>query len=129
MSTSNSTMFILLASVFCHLIFKKYEPTNLLLLAILLVLLPGTVSLFSVDKHKSTFMSFSLSCLQYYASLLLFIIAYCVSPIHPLSGYPGPLPAKIFKLWLAYVAYQGKLHVYAKCLHDDYGPIVHIGEQ
>ncbi|KAJ6490793.1 cytochrome P450 [Mycena vitilis] len=33
----------------------------------------------------------------------------------------------VSKLWLAYIASQGKLHVYIKHLHDKYGPIVRVG--
>ncbi|PPQ75940.1 hypothetical protein CVT26_006346, partial [Gymnopilus dilepis] len=38
-----------------------------------------------------------------------------------------PFILRISKLWSAWVAHQGKTHVYIKELHDRYGPIVRIG--
>jgi hypothetical protein len=64
----------------------------------------------------------------FYATLLLSVIAYRLSPYHPLAKYPGPTIMKITKLWGAYIAYKGQSHVYLKEVHDKYGPTVRIGE-
>ncbi|KAF6743654.1 cytochrome P450 [Ephemerocybe angulata] len=55
------------------------------------------------------------------------MMAYRLSSLHPLSRYPGPFLCKISKLWIIWLAYRGKLHLYYKSLHDIYGPIVRIG--
>ncbi|KAJ7865617.1 cytochrome P450 [Mycena olivaceomarginata] len=67
------------------------------------------------------------SCSLYYSGLLFWILAYRISPLHPLSKYPGPIACKISKLWLAFIASRGKLHIYVKELHDAYGPVIRIG--
>ncbi|KAJ7685747.1 cytochrome P450 [Mycena polygramma] len=116
----------LVASVACHLIFNRFEPKSLRSLTLLLVIFPGAVAIFSAGKTLplgSLLISYSL----YYFDLLLLIISYRLSPFHSLSKYPGPITCKLSKLWLAYIASQGKLHVYIKHLHDKYGPIVRVG--
>jgi len=61
-------------------------------------------------------------------TLCLSVIAYRVSPLHPLAEYPGPLICKISKLWAAYITSTGKQHIYYKQLHDQYGPYVRTGK-
>ena len=68
--------------------------------------------------------SFSL----FYAALALSIVLYRISPFHPLAKYPGPLSLKISKLVAAYRAIGGKQYAQFKRLHDEYGPIVRVGE-
>ncbi|KAJ7143140.1 cytochrome P450 [Mycena crocata] len=117
---SNSIAIVLLASLTCHLIFKRYEPTSLIPLSFLLVISPATLAFL----HGRSLL---FSYLLYYTGLLLSIITYRICPAHSLSRYPGPLACKISKIWLAYIAYHGKLHLYVKHLHDKYGPVVRIG--
>lgn len=64
----------------------------------------------------------------YLTTLVTSIVVYRLSPWHPMAKYPGPLPAKITKLYHTYIVYKGKQqHVYIKNLHDRYGDIVRIG--
>ncbi|EJF60792.1 cytochrome P450 [Dichomitus squalens LYAD-421 SS1] len=55
------------------------------------------------------------------------MVAYRLSPLHPLARYPGPLLCKVSALWLAYKSTSGTQHRYVKSLHDRYGDVVRIG--
>ncbi|KAJ7137803.1 cytochrome P450 [Mycena epipterygia] len=60
-------------------------------------------------------------------SLSLSIIAYRLSPFHPLAHFPGPTINKISKLWGFWVACSGYRYLHHKKLHDTYGPYVRTG--
>jgi hypothetical protein len=45
----------------------------------------------------------------------------------PLRPIPGPLPAKLSKLWLLAIALLGKRTLYVHSLHECYGPVMRIG--
>ncbi|KAJ7146770.1 cytochrome P450 [Mycena epipterygia] len=123
----NAAIVVLLASLACHLLFKRYEPTGELFLVVLLVVPPLLLAFLPWEEpyhvSKALFRSYSL----YYSGLSLCILTYRVSPVHPLSKYPGPLACKVSKLWLTFISSRGELHRYVKRLHDIYGPIVRIG--
>ncbi|PAV19188.1 cytochrome P450 [Pyrrhoderma noxium] len=63
--------------------------------------------------------------------LLLFVLpllpVYRLSPLHPLSSYPGPVLARVSKIWGALHASKGKDHLLFKRMHDKYGPYVRTG--
>ena len=82
----------------------------------------------------------------FYTTLVLSVIFYRLSPFHPLARYPGPLRAKISKLWFvsiregvhrwprliihqskARLGWQGKQHVHYRNLHKKYGDVVRVG--
>ncbi|KAJ7790423.1 cytochrome P450 [Mycena olivaceomarginata] len=111
----------------CHLFLKRYEPTDVRLLVGLLVVPPLIVSFLRGDSLDLLFGPLLRSWSLYCSGLLFCILTYRISPLHPLSKYPGPMACKISKLWLTFVVSRGKLHVYVKGLHDKYGPIVRIG--
>ncbi|KAJ7227446.1 cytochrome P450 [Mycena pura] len=126
MSSFNLATAMLLASLACYLFLKRYEPTDVPLLVGLLVAPPLTVAFLQADLHD-LFGALLRSCSYYYSGLLFCILTYRISPLHPLSKYPGPMMCKISKIWLTFVASRGKLHRYVKELHDKYGPVVRIG--
>ena len=84
---------------------------------------------------------------MYFATLVGSIVAYRISPFHPLANYPGPFVAKISKLWMVcpfipassvcslwadgptqlFISSTGKPHEYYARLHEKYGDIVRIG--
>ena len=115
-----------------YLYFKEKEPVDVPTVTTLLVVVPTlSISLKNYLNLVSPVYGLA-SCMPsffaFYALLLSCMMAYRLSPLHPLSRYPGPLLCKISKLWIIYLAYRGKLHLYYKSLHDTYGPIVRIGE-
>jgi len=116
------------------LYFKQKDPVSSIptLLSLLFVAPVASVG-FEWHFYPSEKIAFGTSWLQpffsFHAVLLSCVIAYRLSPLHPLYRYPGPLVCKISKLWIMWLAHKGKLHVYYKNLHDTYGPIVRIGEE
>ncbi|KAF7360564.1 hypothetical protein MVEN_00787500 [Mycena venus] len=108
-----------------HLFFHRYEPSSanisLPVLAIepvvLLMLIGGPFS--SAQLFWSYFV--------FLGSLSLSIIAYRLSPFHPLAQYPGPAISKVTKLWSLWKALPGYKYLYLKTLHDTYGPYVRTG--
>ena len=109
-----------------HVWFNRYEPTASAAFFSFLIsfpLIPGTFLL----PHLSLFQAFLLAYALFYASLLSSIILYRVSPFHPLAKYPGPLIGKISQLWLAWNALDGRVNLYMKRVHEEYGDVVRIG--
>lgn len=75
----------------------------------------------------STILSTLIAYATFYAFLLLSIITYRLSPLHPLYQYPGPFLAKLSNFYGAYIAAGGKQHLHFKRMHEKYGPIVRLG--
>ncbi|PPQ98481.1 hypothetical protein CVT26_013882 [Gymnopilus dilepis] len=114
-------------ALFTHAWFRKNEPKSLLRLLAFwtAVVLPSSYAL--LLHVGSSFQAFTLASTSFTTTLLLSISLYRLSPLHPLSRYPGPWQCKLTKLWGAYIAWGGKPYVYYKRLHDQYGPVVRIG--
>ena len=111
-----------------YVIYKRFEPTGPLSAFILLFLLPG-IALFQVKAQYVTVLGAVATVYPLHWSLTLFyILAYRLSPFHPLAEFPGPLPCKLSKFWMAFVTYQGNAHRYVRKLHAIYGDVVRIGE-
>ncbi|KAJ7131859.1 cytochrome P450 [Mycena crocata] len=60
-------------------------------------------------------------------SLSLSIVAYRLSPFHPLARFPGPALGKITKLRGLFIAASGYQYLFHKKLHDRYGAYVRTG--
>ncbi|KLO15649.1 high nitrogen upregulated cytochrome P450 monooxygenase 2 [Schizopora paradoxa] len=112
-----------------HAIYKRYEtPPSDYLPTILLLAFPPVVSTFFFHQNVSSLLiSIFLSIATFYGALLGSIVAYRLSPAHPLYRYPGPLAAKVSKLWMMRITSQGKMHEYVRSLHEKYGMYVRIG--
>ena len=93
----------------------------------LLAGVPALPSLFLMPHLNSVVIAVLSSYAIFYASLSLSIALYRVSPMHPLSGYPGPFSMKISKLVWTYYASTGKQYRLFKKLHAKYGDVVRIG--
>ena len=63
----------------------------------------------------------------FWSTLITSILAYRVSPWHPLAQYPGPLICKFTKFYLAFLSLHGKQYLYYSQLHKKYGDVVRIG--
>ncbi|KAJ3527870.1 hypothetical protein NM688_g8068 [Phlebia brevispora] len=111
-----------------YLIFKRWEPTNLPLLAFLLLLTPASLSTL-VTPHLGSVKGTALSILTYWATILISVTFYRLSPFHPLARYPGPIMCKLTKFWGFYKELDGKQHLYIESLHDKYGDVVRIGKR
>ena len=126
-----------------HFIFNRYEPTRLRTVSSLLLLVPFILSVLFV--HLSTeddsdvdfdeefypslpsaiFTSFAI----FHATLVTSIVAYRLSPFHPLARYPGPILAKVSKLYMVYVVLRNRpaQYLWFQKQHDKYGDAVRIG--
>ncbi|KAF7317262.1 hypothetical protein HMN09_00461300 [Mycena chlorophos] len=60
-------------------------------------------------------------------SLTTSIVVYRLSPWHPLAQYPGPLLARVTKMWGLYTQLSTRKHKILKRLHEQYGDFVRIG--
>ncbi|KAJ7476693.1 cytochrome P450 [Mycena latifolia] len=67
------------------------------------------------------------TCVVFLGSMTVSIVAYRLSPRHPLAKFQGPILAKVSKLWGLWIAWRGHQYLYHKKLHDKYGPYVRTG--
>ena len=110
-----------------HLIFRHFEPRSKLPHVALLLVIPALLSQLFSYTGRSLYAAVSLAFTTYIGALILFTLAYRLSPFHPLAKYPGPVIAKTSKWWAAYMSATGDSHRYYKHLHDRYGDVVRIG--
>lgn len=110
-----------------YLWFKPYEPTSYSTIASVVLLLISPSVYILKPLVSSLERAIGLALVTYILALLGSIIAYRLSPFHPLALYPGPLICKTTNLWTAYVALMGKSHRYYEKLHEEYGKVVRIG--
>ncbi|KAJ6618900.1 cytochrome P450 [Mycena sp. CBHHK59/15] len=123
----DSTLILLAAAlgVTNHFFFRTFEPRNANIPFIFLALEPIALLMFLGGPIVSVRLGFV--SLVFFLSMGLSIIAYRLSPLHPLAQYPGPPMNKISKLWGLWVAWRGYRHLATKKLHDTYGPYVRTG--
>ncbi|KAI0050676.1 high nitrogen upregulated cytochrome P450 monooxygenase 2 [Auriscalpium vulgare] len=118
---------IVIGSVVSYLCFKRYEPDSPLALVILLVFVPTTLISLTHPWTCLTLRTCLAACLAHTTLVSILTVIYRISPLHPLARFPGPLPAKVSKLWMSYICAHGKQHIYYRRLHDQYGDFVRIG--
>jgi hypothetical protein len=97
------------------------------IVAILLLGIPTLLSKLLVS-HYGLLRGIALTFVVYHTTLLFSIVLYRTSPAHPLARYPGPLSAKITRIYWAWIAVEGHQHRRLAEMHEQYGDIVRIGE-
>ena len=129
-----------------HRFFQKFEPQSPGVCAFLLLIIPLVVSGVFVQGASSVLGPLFRTYAVFYTSLVLSVISYRLSPFHPLAKYPGPVLAKVSKLWFvstdermikrlvpmihrfkAHLGWQGKQHIHYRNLHKKYGDVVRVG--
>ena len=129
-----------------HRFFQKYEPQSPGICAFLLLIVPAVVSGVFARGASSALDPLFRTYAIFYASLILSVAVYRLSPFHPLARYPGPALAKVSKLrfvggnrsmikrsmlmihpFKAHLGWQGKQHVHYRNLHKKYGDVVRVG--
>lgn len=108
--------------------FNRYEPVNPLSHIALLILVPAFLTRVLLFSFPSVIRVVACTYLLYYSTILVSVLAYRLSPCHSLAKYPGPIPCRISKLWMAWVSTAGKQHEYYCELHQKYGDVVRIGK-
>ena len=129
-----------------HRFLQKYEPRSPRLCTFLFLIVPTVGSVPFVEGPLSTLGSLFRVYAIFYTTLISSVVFYRLSPFHPLARYPGPVQAKISKLWFvsncggapgrprlilclskARLGWQGKQHVHYRDLHKKYGDVVRVG--
>ena len=109
------------------MIFRYFEPRSTPSRVLLLLVIPALLSLPISYAGRPPYAAVPLAFTAYGGTLILFTLAYRLSPFHPLAKYPGPVIAKTSKWWGAYIGARGETHRCYKHLHDRYGDVVRIG--
>jgi cytochrome P450 len=121
------TVIMATISLMTYLVFHYLEPEKPFQLTILLVVIPVTLAPLIRPLMSSFFLAISLGLFCHNALILLCTVAYRLSPFHPLAKYPGPVPNRVSKFWMAYITSSGKQHLHIRKLHEIYGDIVRTG--
>lgn len=108
--------------------FNRFEPVNPLSHVALLIAIPAVLTRVLLSSFPSVIRVVACTYLLYYSTILVSVLAYRLSPFHPLAKYPGPIPCRISKFWMAWVSSGGKQHKYYCELHQKYGDVVRIGK-
>ncbi|KAI0690130.1 high nitrogen upregulated cytochrome P450 monooxygenase 2 [Cerioporus squamosus] len=99
---------------------RMHETFSISYHAVVLLLPPTLVAFYNAQARGTSVDVLALA--SYYAayltSLIVWTILYRVSPLHPLSRYPGPF---------CLLTLRGYGHYRLKALHEQYGDVVRIG--
>ncbi|KDR74133.1 hypothetical protein GALMADRAFT_250969 [Galerina marginata CBS 339.88] len=120
---------VTLRALFCgltlHFLFNKLEDRYIVALKRILIIAPilSVPPLYSSSMMSAVVVSYAIA----YATLIVSVLVYRLSPFHPLAKYPGPFLAKCTQFWSVYHSYTGKTHLNFLSLHRRYGPIVRTG--
>lgn len=112
---------LFLSAVGVHLVFRRFEPWSPAIHLILLVAVPCAMSV-AVKTNPL------LGVPVFWTALIVSIVAYRISPFHPLARFPGPFLERISMFRMAAVSTTGRRHIYIRRLHERYGPFVRIGK-
>ena len=89
----------LTSSQFVHQCFQRYEPRSLGIYAFLLLVVPAVGSGVLAAGASSVLGPLFRTYAIFYTTLISSVVFYRLSPFHPLARYPGPVLAKVSKLW------------------------------
>ncbi|GJE91626.1 cytochrome P450 [Phanerochaete sordida] len=126
LSSTEQTLLVITSALIAHLVFNRWEPTNVPILTVLLIGIPCALTqaaFIDIGPIWRVVCTFAL----YHASLATSVLIYRLSPWHPLARYPGPRLLKTSKIWMIRLARRGGQWRYIRALHDVYGPVVRIG--
>ncbi|KAF7363223.1 High nitrogen upregulated cytochrome P450 monooxygenase 2 [Mycena venus] len=121
---SQESTLVVLGGLLTHFIFNAFEPHRPLVW-VFLFLAPPLALVWNLHLPYS---SAPLLLLKHLATLVLSVVVYRLSPLHPLAHVPGPLHLKVSNLVIAFISIRGgkRYELIAK-LHKRYGKIVRIG--
>ncbi|KAF7315571.1 hypothetical protein MIND_00072400 [Mycena indigotica] len=108
-----------------HAYFKHHEANNAHTPLFFLIAQP--VVLTYLIYGSLSFSSVLLITITFIGTLSTSIIAYRLSPWHPLAHIPGPTLAKVSKWWGVKLALSGNRARFLKEQHDRYGDVVRMG--
>lgn len=117
------------AGLTAHLYFHHREPTSASEHALVLLGVPTIIACFSYFNSTGASLLWSILAgnVVYLLTLSSSIVVYRLSPFHPLARYPGPILARVTRLWALYQSASGKSHERYYALHEKYGDVVRTG--
>ncbi|EKM53670.1 uncharacterized protein PHACADRAFT_211341 [Phanerochaete carnosa HHB-10118-sp] len=122
----DSILVVATCALATHLVFNRFEPTDLPIVAAALLAPPTALSPLLAHNY-GILGGIALSFAIFYATLVSSVFLYRVTPFHPLARYPGPFLAKITRWYWTLIAVKGYQHIELKRLHEIHGDIVRIG--
>ncbi|KAM5536745.1 hypothetical protein V8D89_009584 [Ganoderma adspersum] len=127
--TSSSPVFgmTIALGLSAHQVFRKYETYNIGVHAVILFAAPILLTLFTNSVQHAVLPALLGNFATYLSTLILSVLVYRISPVHPLARYPRPIRCKISKFWMGFICIPGFQHQYIKSLHERYGDVVRIG--
>jgi hypothetical protein len=108
-----------------HIICHRVPPASLTSIAAVLFGPPIALSYFTANTPSVII--FVQNLVLYLLFLGTSITLYRLSPFHPLAKYPGPVLARVSRLWATYTAIQGHQHIVSHELFELYGDVVRTG--
>ncbi|KAJ8514807.1 hypothetical protein ONZ45_g7704 [Pleurotus djamor] len=111
----------------CYLFFKRFEPTHPLIHLVSFIGVPLAWSILVRDPSQQSSTSVVRTIGYYLGTLVISVLSYRLSPLHPLARYPGPVLYKATRWWPALVCLSGKQHLRYEELHRQYGNVVRVG--
>ncbi|KAF8518333.1 cytochrome P450 [Gautieria morchelliformis] len=128
MQTDRIPILAVAGGIASHLLFNRFEPRSSFFILSLLLGPPGVIAVFllctsSIPSPTAILKTYAL----HFISLTLSVVAYRLSPYHPLAAFPGPVTCKISRLWALYMVQTGNQHRYYRALHARYGTHVRTG--
>ena len=113
-----------------HFVFNRWEPLKVRYVFSLLVLVPALLSCIIIPQPQfGVFKGLALAFGGYYAALCTSIALYRLSPFHPMARYPGPILARVSKLYMVFmVVRKEKSYEWFQEQHRKYGDVVRTGE-
>ncbi|TFK83982.1 high nitrogen upregulated cytochrome P450 monooxygenase 2 [Polyporus arcularius HHB13444] len=116
-------------AILAHQVLRRYETYRIYVHACLLlgppILAAARLTSFRPTPALPPILFNSL--VSYLAALVTSVIAYRLSPFHPLAQYPGPLWRRISMFGPAAMATTGNRHRAFASLHQKYGDVVRTG--
>ncbi|KAI0086944.1 cytochrome P450 [Irpex rosettiformis] len=115
------------ASLIVHYVFRRWEPSSPILVALLLLATPIPLVSLLLPHVAHWIYAITASYSLFLSTLVLSIISYRLSPFHPLARYPGPLMCRVSKWWMVWETRGGQQHHWYKRMHEQYGDAVRTG--
>ncbi|TFK80146.1 cytochrome P450 [Polyporus arcularius HHB13444] len=106
---------------------RIYESFSVSYHVAILLLPPTVVAVYNIQGTSPVVLTLASYYAAYLTLLIAWTILYRVSPLHPLSRYPGPFWCKTSKIWWSLLTLRGYGHYRLKALHERYGDVVRIG--
>jgi hypothetical protein len=107
-------------------VLSHYHPPASVLAYISVLYIPPVIVTFLAPSSSSA-LGFVRSLAIYLVSLGSSITVYRLSPFHPLAKYPGPLLARVSRLWATRHAASGRQNYVSHELFERYGDVVRTG--